>query len=711
MEELDWEVRQRHPQNDQGFYHDIYLDISPNSRKNRRARSFEGEEQRRESFSSMTVKPPSASPSVPREPVGCYLNDVDPDDTLCETCRMVNAERILSKSGYLHHPLADLKISSRNCHFCYLLRKKLHLAKLELQWSNKFRICLKDQHIFVAHTRNLRVVTQTRSLTYFTDELDPAADLGVPWRRSLTDTRSNASFDVARSWLADCCANEGSHVGSGTTGRQKRSASHVYHQFPTRLIDLEPMLGNSERLALKDTRTTNPESCTYCTLSYCWGKHVNPSWITTKTNLQARQVGFDRSELPPTLYDATSIAQRLGLRYIWIDAICIVQDDNDDWAREGSKMAGIYRGSQLTIAVASGHSSTEGAFNTQSTSHLEVYVDLVRLDSQLSDGRNSTLYFYKYINDNNDPYRQHVLHGPLSTRAWCLQESLLSSRTLYYTQSQLLWHCNHLSEREDRLPLLPLGGPNEIRMPQDGAPPLTTQERVDLWYRVLVPQYTTRQLARGSDKLVAISALAEAVSLNSGAEYVAGLWRDSLMVGLLWGRRGPGKKTSSYRCPSWSWASQDSAISYFLRLGYERAGFDASVVAVEVDADQHHPFGAVRGGFLKLCGRLICRGIVMRMTIEQQHNPGQSHVLIFWDNLRQISTSHVWIDDDDLRVKDVVCVYLGHLCALILEEAPEGMGLYRRVGILHVNGPAQTDLAEMWKKPFADAPRLLFTII
>ncbi|KAI0431138.1 heterokaryon incompatibility protein-domain-containing protein [Xylaria sp. FL1042] len=712
MEETNWGVRKPHSDEEQDLYHDIYLDMPLKSTRDRRVCSSKGEEQRRKSFSTMTVKPPTTSPSVWREPMQCYINNIAPDDALCQTCRMVNAERIISKTGYRHLPLADLKKSSRSCHFCYILRKKLHLAKAEIQWSNKLRIYLKGQQILVTKLMNQHLVAQTRNLSYFTDELDPATDLGVPWRRRLTDTRSNASFDVARSWLTDCCANQGSHVISDTTKGQKQSASHLYHQFPTRLIDLGSVHGSPEQLALKDTQTIKSKSYTYCTLSYCWGKQIDPSWITTKSNLQHRQVGFDRSELPPTLYDATFIAQQLGLRYIWIDAICIVQDDNDDWVREGSKMAGIYRGSQLTIAVALGHSSTEGAFNEQSTSHLEVYVDLVRLDSQLSDGRHSTLYFDKYINDNNDPYRRHVLHGPLSTRAWCLQETLLSSRILYYTQSQLLWRCNHLSEREDRLPLLPLGVTNEIKMPQGGAPALTTQQRVDLWYRVLVPQYATRQLARGSDKLVAISALAEAVSLNSGAKYIAGLWRDSLMVGLLWGRKGPGKKTLSYRCPSWSWASQDSAISYFLRLGYERVSFDASIIAVEVDADQHNQFGAVSGGFLKLFGRLICRGIVMRTPTEQQYNPEQSHVLIFWDNLRPISTSHVWIDDDDLKLKEVICIYLGHFCALILEDASEGKGVvYRRIGILHVNGQAQTSLAAMWKRPFADAPRCLLTII
>ncbi|KAK5629089.1 hypothetical protein RRF57_004804 [Xylaria bambusicola] len=561
---------------------------------------------------------------------------------------------------------------------------------------------------------------------YFARELDPAVDLGVPFRRHLTNTRSDASFEVARSWVADCCANRGSHGEPDMAEPQGQSVGNIAYQHPTRLIDLQATSDGLERLALIDTRTINPGSYTYCTLSYCWGKQINPSWITTKANLQDRRAGFDRAELPATLSDAIFIAQRLGLRYIWIDAICIVQDDDDDWALEGLKMAGIYKGSHLTIAAALGYSSTDGAFNKQSTYHLEGCKDIVRIDSSLSDGRRSTLYFYAYSLSPR-PY-QHVEDNSLTTRAWCLQEILLSSRILYYTKAQLLWQCNHIRLQEDGV-VEPRHFDNpetlndilygaDLEIPRDGAPALTIYERINLWCFALVPQYTERKLARGGDKLVAISAIARVISLNTGAEYLAGLWRDMLLISLLWYRISSGKKTSSYRCPSWSWASQDSAVKYHLpwrqdiflsRESPYEVNFDAYITAAEVKADHRNPFGAVTGGLLKLCGRLMCRGTVM-LEPGRQH---PQHILIIWDHLRPLTTGVLWMDDDDAITEQVLCVYLGHDRALILEHATESHDLYRRIGLFFWATPStgKDDATVMLMERVKSAPRQIFTII
>ncbi|KAI1123099.1 hypothetical protein F5Y10DRAFT_252507 [Nemania abortiva] len=85
-----------------------------------------------------------------------------------------------------------------------------------------------------------------------------------------------------------------------------------------------------------------------------------------------------------------------------------------------------------------------------------------------------------------------------------------------------------------------------MKVPQDRERPLSIYRMINLWHKALVPQYTTCKLTHGSDKLVGISALAQALSRNCGEEQVAGLWRDILEVSLLWVREGPGKKTPSY---------------------------------------------------------------------------------------------------------------------------------------------------------------------
>ncbi|KAK8062928.1 hypothetical protein PG997_015025 [Apiospora hydei] len=101
------------------------------------------------------------------------------------------------------------------------------------------------------------------------------------------------------------------------------------------------------------------------------GQVQGATWLTTKANLDPRYRGFGQSALPQTLWDALVIAEKLGLRYMWIDALCIVQDDEEDWELEGSRMASIYSSALVTIAAASSSSSHDGIFNKRSITPLQ----------------------------------------------------------------------------------------------------------------------------------------------------------------------------------------------------------------------------------------------------------------------------------------------------------------------------------------------------
>ncbi|KAI0876586.1 hypothetical protein GGS24DRAFT_513476 [Hypoxylon argillaceum] len=242
-------------------------------------------------------------------------------------------------------------------------------------------------------------------------------------------------------------------------------------------------------------------------------------------------------------------------------------------------MAGIFKGSLLTIAACSSDSSTQGLFNSKTTSHLEDYLShgLIRINNQFRDGRRSTLYFFGYPTGKGLRAR-YVYHGPLSTRAWCLQEHLLSPRTLYYTQSQIFWRCPHGDEYEDRIERH--DGDSLAERYLFARDVGSEHIRREVWHGELVEMYSGLKLTKTSDKLVAISGLAEAINIRWQWKYVAGLWRESLAYGLCWKREGPGKKSSTYRCPSWSWASQDSAVRYNSVLEME---LEASIINVEVD--------------------------------------------------------------------------------------------------------------------------------
>ncbi|KAI1264058.1 heterokaryon incompatibility protein-domain-containing protein [Xylariaceae sp. FL1019] len=649
-------------------------------------------------------------------------NDIECEAKLCAVCCGIRADRIAA--GYQHHYLKDLVVSAESCRFCAFLRHHV-LAYYHPHsfTSYRYRLMLKQTFAQVMDTKGKRD-PMGWGLNYFTNEGDPATEFDVPWRRTLTNTGSDESFDVGRTWLADCLAGQGEHVTKHhVTPPEPQEAHRLSPELPSRLIDI-----GSSGLDEAHVVLTSTESCSYryLALSYCWGDVANPPWITTKTNLAQRLTSFDYRDLPATLSDALVITRKLGFRYIWIDALCIVQDDGDDWAIEGARMAGIYRGAALTIAVPSSDSVLLGAFNKQSTSHLEDYTRMIRLDSYMDDMKKSSLYFYREL--VKSPRLRHVNAGPLSTRAWCLQERLLSPRILYYTASQLLWQCTHCNKNEDRLEkpyvdrskveerpsYLTYGtgrNPFDVEFPLEYSWPMTRDEISYWWYHVLVPKYTHRHLTYGWDKLPAISGLARALSLYRSSEYLAGIWRESLLRGLFWKRNGPGKKSSVYRSPSWSWASQDSAVAYARAddegidrntTGYSK--FGTSIRAASVVANQHDPFGQVSSGSIELSVVLI-PGWVMQTTWAQTSslkNPRQEKCVIgiIWNNMKPY-VLRADMDDDDLVSKEVVYAYLG-LYYLIIEHVSESDRVYRRIGLAR---------ADAYPATLLKAPQTLITLI
>ncbi|KAI1145399.1 hypothetical protein F4825DRAFT_443965 [Nemania diffusa] len=193
--------------------------------------------------------------------------------------------------------------------------------------------------------------------------------------------------------------------------------------------------------------------------------------------------------------------------------------------------------------------------------------------------------------------------------------------------------------------------------------------------------YSGLKFTKMSDKLVAISGLVEAINIRWQWKYVAGLWRESLAYGLCWKREGPGKKSSTYRCPSWSWAPQDSAVRYNSVLEME---LEASIINVEVDVDRRNQYGAVTSGSLTLHASLM-RGIVP----AQKSYRGEDEVSFrINDEVLTPALPAVWMDDDFFFCNEVYCVWLAtdwmHRYGLILART-EQERTYRRIGIFEVN--------------------------
>jgi hypothetical protein len=255
----------------------------------------------------------------------------------------------------------------------------------------------------------------------------------------------------------------------------------------------------------------------YATLSHRWGELPIESQ-TTEDNLSRRSsISFE--ELTPTFRDAVEIAVRLDINYIWIDAVCIVQDSKEDWARESVKMGFIYQNSTLAIAASKGDNSLSGCFNEKSfpadnvqrleppashPSFVRIYegkesspIDRVTIDitNPTSTGESSTLIF-SHLPMRHDPIP--LKSSPLSSRGWILQERALSPRTIHFTADQLVWECRMHHLLEDGSP----AGTRETKSSLTGdvigsGDRLELNETMRWWYRVVVErEYAKRQFTK-----------------------------------------------------------------------------------------------------------------------------------------------------------------------------------------------------------------------
>ncbi|CAO2649027.1 Nn.00g099760.m01.CDS01 [Neocucurbitaria sp. VM-36] len=359
--------------------------------------------------------------------------------------------------------------------------------------------------------------------------------------------------------LDDCLQNHTWCKQSGDTS----------FSLPRRVIDV----GDDDE-ALPHLWTLENEQVKYATLTHCWGGSI--SFTTTLATLEQRQEGMLTEEMPKTFREAVFITRRLGLRYLWIDALCIIQDSSEDWTSEAGKMAGIYALSTITISPLNSVSSETGVFNFETVPELDINDDW------------TVSKLHRNIDDD-------VRDSPLNRRAWCLQERLFATTILHIGREQLFFECKDGIVGEDgstsywahQLPAQRYGPPSiaaelhRTRSVVTGQWTRGVSEMVPQWHKI-VSEYQYRLLTVGADKLPAIAALAASFQEKSKLTYIAGLWEEYLHVGLCWGPYHPRLNKSSTEnpyvadhrpvaaltrpkdrvLPSWSWASVNGRILF-----------------------------------------------------------------------------------------------------------------------------------------------------
>lgn len=340
----------------------------------------------------------------------------------------------------------------------------------------------------------------------------------------------------------------------------------------------------------------------YCALSYCWG---NAKFVTstTETYKSHYRDGIAVEKLPRTYQDAIYVAHSIGVHYIWIDSLCIIQGYASDWETEITKMAAIFEGSYLTIAAGSASNAHAGFLNDR----LVQGRVLTEFRTEKSEASPRVKFLLRKPIEHSASPDEANLH-PMRRRGWCLQELTLSKRVIFYNASELVWKCRRASSCEC----------GELDY-KDQEPPLTANSQRKIedeerrhfgknWLDT-IREYMTMQLTDQSDIFPAIEGLARRMHYDRLGRYLAGLWEADIMHGLLWGPQNKSiRRPSSYQAPSWSWASVIGPVSWSFDT-YSAVSASTPVASMchvkIIPTNPRDMLGRLRGGSITLRGALI----------------------------------------------------------------------------------------------------------
>jgi len=434
---------------------------------------------------------------------------------------------------------------------------------------------------------------------------DPLALSGdVIGRTTVSVPGSNESLCQIRKWLEECesnhaeCASPFIHQSISVPMVDGSESSQSGNTLPSRLINVGPGKESCSPFLWE----TEGKKGRYAVLSYSWGR--SSSFKTKKSTYNDRLKGFDVAQLPNTIRDAVFITRELGLQFLWVDALCIIQDDDADWATESARMDGIYGNAVITIAAAASKDKWEGCFRNASPAATQT----VALTSQCSNGSGIGVMF---ISSRIGSVNEVLERSQLCSRAWTLQERACSRRSINFAQDQLYWECQRHCTAEDGMVFTERSAINKCLSTISVLPTKSRFSSVMTCWHWLVTEYSQRELFAKSDKLPAISGLASQIQRHTGAQYLAGLWREDLPRAFLWhiSSEDTSAPATKWRSPSWSWASIDGPLtSQGLSVGAltSRETLEELIIlSFKVDIlNKNNMFGEVRSAEITVNGRL-----------------------------------------------------------------------------------------------------------
>ncbi|KAH7627171.1 heterokaryon incompatibility protein-domain-containing protein [Sordaria sp. MPI-SDFR-AT-0083] len=374
---------------------------------------------------------------------------------------------------------------------------------------------------------------------------------------------SSTTFDPlvltqVRRWVDECIREHEACIMSAASNRLIMSES----QTMVRFIDI----GLDESATIHLVEEIQEKKAKYITLSHRWTTHT--SSMTLKGSNKAAYYTTIPTENWPKIYkDVVFLSRFLGIRYIWIDSLCIIQDDLQDWSEQASLMHHIYAHGYINLAGTCGESSPGLEVTRNPASISPCIVSRLRPN-------NLQEYWACYVGDS--PVMK-LKHAPLYSRGWCYQERFLSTRTVHFNQ-QLYWECktrqasetfgwSTKSEHPDVITTVGQGvEPNPLKSVLQG----NAMAYSALWEKIIA-DYSETEFTNYSDRLVALRGIFNNFwGIFDGSKEndwcVAGLWRRCMTRQLLWEHR---HQTDHIR----TGLDSDRIAKYYMRMEKELASF------------------------------------------------------------------------------------------------------------------------------------------
>jgi Heterokaryon incompatibility protein (HET) len=373
--------------------------------------------------------------------------------------------------------------------------------------------------------------------------------------------------------------------------------------------------------------------------------------MTTTENVSSHTTNLPYGHLPRTFREAITVTRTLGLDYLWIDSLCIIQNSIEDWANEAAHMAEVYENAFVTISADAAMDSQTGFLNKPA----QLLGPSASVPYELNNVLGRSYKGIMHIREKGPLMRQIPVHGwhpgtiilkpplpkdtgssdqippclqaqddaaasKLSTRGWVLQERLLSPRTLHFGPSELGWECRTCIKCECTA--------TSARSRRGES--LLKSALVKKDWAKLVKEYTRMHLTFSRDRLPAISGLASAMfRLRPSDRYLSGLWESTLADDLMWHvdprLSSPRARFRKYYAPTWSWAHLIAPVEYrFFR--WTRVSEQFKILEISYDTGTLNPFGPpLEGAFLRVRGLVVAARITRLGTGVDVVMPGQDN--------------------------------------------------------------------------------------